>query len=153
MTAAAFAGTYADFKTVKTRSTFQVIVEMPIEQAEKFIAAFGMPIPGAERPVALALLNLPTDKPASSQGAPAERPRQRWGEMSRAQQAGILCADAQFQAWMDCETEMETAANVRGICGVRSRTYIDGDRLAEEAWDRLVASFRQDTGQTAEVRG
>ncbi len=57
MKRAAFTGSYADLKFIKSRSVMQVIVELPIEQADAFLAAFKAPQPGAERPVALALLN------------------------------------------------------------------------------------------------
>lgn len=54
--AAIIAGNYADFKLVKTRSTCQLIIEIPIEQAEAAIRVFGIPMPGHEIPVAIARL-------------------------------------------------------------------------------------------------
>lgn len=55
---AAIFGSLADFKLVKTRSVVQFIVEVPIEQADVALATLGgIPLPGVERPVALARLN------------------------------------------------------------------------------------------------
>lgn len=146
---AAFAGTYADFKTVKTRSTFQVIVEMPIEQAERFVSVFGMPIPGKEQPVALALLHKPAEKP--------ERPRKAFHEMPRSQQAGLLCADERFQKWLgiipDYEGDVYAAETVRAMCGVPSRANLDVDAAAAAKWDSMVSKYRTATGQQAEMRG
>jgi len=50
-------GTYSDFKIVKTRNVAQVIVEIPLEQAEEFVNMFGMPTPNMEKWVAVARLN------------------------------------------------------------------------------------------------
>lgn len=57
MTAAAFTGSYSNIKLIRSRSVMQIIVEVPIEQAEAVIAAFGVPQPGHERPVAVALFH------------------------------------------------------------------------------------------------
>lgn len=57
-TPAAISGSLADFRIVKTRSVVQFIVEVPIEQADVALATLGgIPLPGVERPVALARLN------------------------------------------------------------------------------------------------
>ncbi len=52
MTAAAFQGSYCDMKFIKSRSVAQVVIEIPIEQAAAFVAAFGAPDPAKECPVA-----------------------------------------------------------------------------------------------------
>jgi hypothetical protein len=138
---AAISGNYADFKLVKTRSVAQVIIELPIERAEAFLKAFGVPQPGAEKPVALALLNTEQPKP--------ERPKQSWSSMSRAQQAGILCADPQFQKWVGKE---DPADYVRRVCHVSSRALLDSDNFAAQAFDAIKAAFQQGSGRMAEIR-
>src|SRR6185312_4925497 len=54
-------GSYADFKLIKTRSVAQICVEIPIEEAERFIGMFGIPKPGIEIPVAVARLQVPAE--------------------------------------------------------------------------------------------
>jgi hypothetical protein len=112
---------YADFRLVKTRSMFQVVLEGPIEQAEDFVTAFGLPIPGSERPVALALLKteggdaplarLSPSPPACDAAPVAEQsassggaPRRRWSDLSASQQCGIRCAEKEFQEWLYRQT-------------------------------------------------
>lgn len=151
MTAAAIQGSYSDFKLVKSRSQAQIVIEIPIEHAEKFIAAFGMPIPGMEKPVALALLSA-TVKPAPSQQAGPEKGRRRFDEMSCAEQAGIVCADKRFQQWIGLPSENAAAEQVRIWCGVNSRAEIDGNKQATSYWASLLARYRNSTGQVAEVR-
>ena len=63
-------GVYADFKIIKTRSTAQVVIEIPIESASDFIAKFGIPQPAREKWVAVALLNDQPEAPQTAQNAP-----------------------------------------------------------------------------------
>jgi hypothetical protein len=54
---AVFQGTYSDWKLVKTRSVVQIVIEVPLEQAQHVYQVLGgMPQPGAEMPVAVARL-------------------------------------------------------------------------------------------------
>jgi hypothetical protein len=135
--AAAIAGSYSDLKLVKSRSVCQVVVEIPIEQAERFIAAFGMPIPGSEKPVALALLNAEPKKPE-------EQVRRHFAQLPRSQQAALMCNDPAFQKW--CGEDADgSAAYVRRACIVNSRADLDRDEL--------LFLFRQQSGRMTERRG
>jgi hypothetical protein len=141
--AAAIAGSYSDFKLVKTRSVAQIVIEVPIEQAEAFLKAFGVPQPGAEKPVALALMNTEQPKP--------EKPRQSWSSMSRAQQAGILCSDKQFWLWFNVDDEKQAEQRVREYFGIESRRELDAEHIAGD-WDKFVSLYRTAAGQMAEQR-
>lgn len=165
MTPAAFAGTYSDLKLVKTRSVAVVHIEIPIEQAKDFVAVFGMPLPGSERPVALALLNAspgaetPSASPDTGQqrGEPGkpQTPRKHWSEMSRAQQAGILCCEFGFGKWLMGRTSFtsdDVAQSLRNRLGIGSRADIDDNPEAARAFDAIVSRYRMDTGQMAEQR-
>ncbi len=46
-------GTFSDFKLIKTRSTAQLVIEVPIERAFDAIAILGIPQPGKEIQVAV----------------------------------------------------------------------------------------------------
>lgn len=121
MTAAAFTGTYADIKLIRSRSVMQIIVEVPIEQAETVIAAFGVPQPGAERPVAVALLNsgplgksidsdvaFPSDSGVVTRDADRATPEPAAGKADGqpaahdklVQRVAILCGEEPFQEWI-----------------------------------------------------
>jgi hypothetical protein len=129
--AAVIAGTFADLKTVKTRSVVQMIVEVPIESAGQVVEAFGFPQPGNEVPVAVARL--------TGTKAPEDKGRS-WDNMPRAQQAGILCADRKFQRWLGVDNENTAALRVRTKLEVPSRSDIDA--LAPVEWDAMVSDFR-----------
>lgn len=145
MTAAAIiAGSYADFKVIKTRSVVSISIEIPIEQADTFISTFGMPIPGSEKPVALALMNTEPEQP--------EKGKKSWAEMGRAQQAGILCNDPRFQDWCGATSADGAADFIRRECGVHTRAHLDMNKKAAGAFDQIVTNYRQANGHMAEAR-
>lgn len=130
---AIIAGTFADLKTVKTRSVVQMIVEVPIERGEEVVKMFGFPQPGSEVSVAVArLAEQKTPEPA--------KPRQQWDNMPRAQQAGILCGEDGFRQFIGVVDEDQAVNWIYSRFGVSSRTELD--TLAPEAWDQLVADYR-----------
>lgn len=150
---AAFSGSYSDFKLIKSRSVAQVIVEIPVEAAESFLKVFGVPLPGAERPVALALLS--TDKPAApaQQRESPEKGKRRFDELPRSQQAALMCDDISFRAWLFASDRDQAAEAIRRTCLVKSRSEFDGDLAAAGRWDNLLFMFRKKTGRIAEQRG
>lgn len=126
-------GTFADLKTVKTRSVVQMIVEVPIERGEEVVKMFGFPQPGSEVSVAVARL--------VQQKAPEpEKTRQQWDNVPRAQQAGILCGEDGFRQFIGVETAEDAKHWIYEHCGVTSRSEIDAK--APVKWDQLVADYR-----------
>lgn len=139
----AFACTFADFKTVKTRSVAQVVLEMPIENLQAFLAAFGVPVPGSETWVGIARLS----------GNP--RPPVTQGEMSEARQAvraaALRCDDVRFQRWMlgleyveGADNEAATITQLRTVLGVTSRAEIGTNPEKLQAWLDLVRQFNRE---------
>lgn len=167
MTQAVIQGTFADLKTVKTRSVVQMVVEIPIEQGAEIVRAFGFPQPGQEVNVAVAKLQPNAQRRDQPQAQ--EEPKQeagtgeartgtdhqqtdghkRFEDMPRPQQAGILCNDRAFMEWMGAGDTNMAAAILRQRLGVQSRADLKTDTEAAQKWDALVIQFRQDTGQMA----
>jgi hypothetical protein len=134
---AVIAGTFADCKLIKTRSALQLIIEVPIEQADQALTALGgVPQPGKEKPVAVARLNSHAIEPPAKKG-------------TLAQQAGILCGDVRFLKFIaekyphigSPENDFEAAASVRAICGVESRAQFDSDPAAGQRWRSMKGAF------------
>ena len=140
MTDAVVQGTYADFKLVKTRNVVQMIVEVPIEQAEQITTKFGMPQPHEEKWVAVALIK--------------QEKVEVNNEANRAiQQAGILGQEVAFGVWLkNTRPELQVDPNniasiqqaIRSITGVASRRDFKTDSLALEAWQKLHAQYKKD---------
>lgn len=83
----------------------------------------------------------------------------RFAEMSRAQQAGMLCNEPDFWKWFG-ERQLppriiadasDCAVRLRDILGVASRADIDRD--VPNFWDSILTDYRQAVGQEAEARG
>ncbi len=159
---AAIAGTFADLKTVKTRSVVQMIIEVPIEHGEQIIAAFGFPRPGDEVPVAVARLD--PEKANTSPAAP-KRPRRPFHDLSLSQQAALRCQDERFREFLIEEYDAQwmimikdksfnemPAAMVRDLCCVKSRAEFDTNPAAAKEWRDLNAEYEQRAGLQADER-
>lgn len=135
MTDTAISGDYVDLKFIKTRKVCQIVIEIPIEQGETFVRAFGTPAPDTGVPVALARL---TSTPA------AEKPKRSWSDMSRAQQAGIACEDEAFASYIDSKHPhlCGPVEAVRELCGVISRAELDKQTTAGARWDKLYSDYQ-----------
>ncbi len=82
---------------------------------------------------------------------PAEKPRKRMAELSRAQQAGILCNDERFIAFLSQHYDMDVntrnpiaedaASFVRAFCKVDSRAELDNSEHGHERWDQLRTEY------------
>lgn len=158
---AALAGSYADFKLVKTRAVAQLVIEIPIEQAEAAITMFGIPMAGTEIPVAIAMLVKETTAPKPVDIARSERAKLAYREMPEWQKAALraalLCGDPKFRNFLverydALDTEDSAAEAVRVICEVDSRRTIGLDERAFHAFIALETEYKIATGQMAERR-
>jgi hypothetical protein len=125
---------YADLKTVKTRSTCQLILELPIEALTDVVALLGAPLPGGEVWVAVARLRPETGAP------PAELPAPK-RSASLAQIAGIMSNEGAFQRFIRVKNADEAAEYIRAHCHVSSRANIDGNEDATAAFRELKGNY------------
>lgn len=114
----AFSATYSDWKLIRTRAVVQIVLEVPVEQADHaYNVLGGMPNSSKEIWVGVARFKPGTEvmpntgEPQSASSKPDKtvpaldsttpaRARKSWHEMPPAQQAGILCADKSFQKFL-----------------------------------------------------
>jgi len=140
---AAIRGTFADFRLIKGRKVAQLVVELPIEEADAALATLGgLPQPHTERWVALARLN-------GSAKEPVPKEQRRWEDLKLAAQAGIRCSEPAFQRFLEdsyplnaAGTEDEAAELVRAICNVDSRRQINLDPRAAALWRDLESKYQ-----------
>lgn len=133
MTDAAFQGTFADFKIVKSRGVAQFTVETPLTSADAALAALGgVPRPDAEVWVAIARLVV---KPAP------DKP-----ERSASQRAWALCQSMRFGEWIG-ETlsgnPEYVAETLRHKLGIKSRSELDTDPAARARFEQLEAEYKE----------
>lgn len=138
---AAIQGSYADLKTIKSRSVVQVIIELPIERGEEVVRMFGFPQPGKEVPVALARL-----QPAPTIEHPPAKDRRAWEELPPSQQAAIRCDDQTFVMFLEQRggprAAEDPAEYVREHCGVKSRADIKPGSPAAKQWFGLDSDYQ-----------
>jgi hypothetical protein len=157
----AIAALFWDVRTVKTRSAYQLILEIPLEQADAALKLLGgTPITGQERWVGIAPLASDGDrsgrseKPESaSRSAPSE------GERLRTQ-AVMLCREPLFWDWMGASKDQDDTSrmvvatvHMRMKLGIASRSELATNPEAQQKFRDLVAQYRAETGQMAEKRG
>lgn len=116
MTKLAFRATYADWKLIKTRGVIQVVMEVPLADADAaYNVLGGMPDASRESWFAIAPLKLGKEAMPNSEhqsernaaqpqpespSAGAKRERMDWRELQPAAQAGIRCEEAIFGAFL-----------------------------------------------------
>ncbi len=148
----AILATFSDFKTVKTRSTAQLIFEIPIDQADHALKMLGgIPQPAEERWCGIALA--PKERKEKSWkelGEAIKPPKRAFRDMPLSQQAALRCHDmGQFYDFlMERNPQLsdfvswDAAQEVRDICGVSSRSELDTNDLAAAKWRKLEADFQ-----------
>ena len=131
----AIRATYSDVKLVKTRKVFQLIFEVPIEEADNALRVLGgMPRPDAEIWVGIA----PITEEAAARPA---KPRRPMSELGFVMQAGILCNDPKFQEFCGYDNEIDTASYVRTHCGIGSRSELATNEAGQTRWDQLRTEY------------
>jgi hypothetical protein len=129
--------TFADFRIIKTRKTAQLILELPIENADAaLIALGGLPRSDAERWVAIARLN-------DIDQIRKEKAHRAFHELPFPQQAALKSKDETFQSWINggYPSEQGCAVAIRNHCGVNSRADILQGTEAGERWLGLLREF------------
>jgi hypothetical protein len=154
----AFRATYSDWKLIKTRGVVQVVMEIPLADADAaYDVLGGMPVHGKERWFGIAALKSPAeearaklrqDVPQDSHPDGAKR-KMDWREVQPAAQAGIRCEDAQFRAFLReemgysrADSPRSAAGVVREICHVNSRSEFSTDNRKRVLWHSLDSQFQ-----------
>lgn len=61
----------------------------------------------------------------------------------RVQKAGMLCRDESFQRFFDVNTEHDAASKICQACGIMSRSELNGNKQAQEAFDLMLIEYEQ----------
>jgi hypothetical protein len=142
---AAIQATFSDVKLIRSRKVCQLVLEIPLEQADAALSTLGgIPQPHSERWVALARLNgyAPEPKP--------DKEKQRWEDLKLSMQAGIRCSEPAFWEFVRKEVrgardvrDEATAANwLRWLLGIDSRSGLNDNPAAAERWRDLDRSYQ-----------
>jgi hypothetical protein len=147
----AFRATYSDWKLIKTRGVVQVVMEIPLADADAaYDVLGGMPVHGKERWFGIAALKSPAEedrgthrqKDSSPSPHPGEAKR-NWRDIPPPQQAGIRCDEPAFAAFLkeqrpdDWQEEPDPVDCVYLICGITSRSELATNHKARVIWKML----------------
>lgn len=161
MSAIAFLGTYADWKLIKTRGVVQIVVEIPLHEANKAYETLGG-MPDAAAEVWCGVTRIDPSKIAGNAPLLPEAPAREAGDSKAAppapashlspdkkfvQHIGMICAERQFVDWYRAYSRQPdaTAENaiiyVRKTCRVLSRSEIKPGTEAAKQWDWIEAAY------------
>lgn len=155
----AFRATYSDWKLIKTRGVVQVVMEVPLADADAaYDVLGGMPVHGKERWFGIAALKSPAEEaratpdqdspPKHSHPDRARREKMDWRDMQPAAQAGIRCNDPVFWRFLHEEHHLASQTKdyaenaVRNICGVTTRADLGTNHKARVIWKQLDDQFQ-----------
>jgi hypothetical protein len=156
----AFKAAYADWKLIKTRGVIQVVMEVPLAEADAaYDVLGGMPNAANEVWFGIAALNLPQDEkensklpaPATARQDPksAGPKRMDWQEVQPAAQAGIRSNEPEFWAFLrevmsypDVTNSDTAAIAVRHVCRVNSRAEFSTDHRKRVLWHQLDTEYQ-----------
>jgi hypothetical protein len=155
----AFRGVYADWKLVKTRGVVQVVLELPIEDADAAYEVLGgMPVAAKERWFAVAAIRTQPEETPISPAVATPQPvpdkpqaggKRDWRELPPAQQAALRCNNPVFIAFLKeertfdmSEATCDPAECIRLICGVASRSELNTNQKARVIWHQLDSQFQ-----------
>lgn len=131
-------GTYADFKVIRSRKVVQMIIEVPIEQANDLTTKFGIPDPSMDKWVAVAYLKDNHINPTHD-------------NTDMVKTAGILCKtpkfaefiNFKFNAKIDVHDADAVANVVRSVCGIGSRSSLATNPMARKSFEDLHREYRR----------
>ena len=153
---AAFRACYSDWKLVKTRGVVQVVMEIPLQDADAAYEVLGgMPAPAPERWFGIAALR--DSEPAKPQPvvdrppAGAKREKMDWRDMQPAAQCAIRCGEQAFRTFLMEEHEYrprdksdpdEAADFIRSMFGINSRTELGADQRKRALWHQIDSQYQ-----------
>ena len=151
---AAIMGQLVDAKNIAVHKTLRLSIDVPVEHAQLVLNAFGWPTMANPVPVAIARL---VDGAEAQQAvteieeSPVEPVKAKGGKFC--QRAAILCNEGGFRTFL-AERDTELAAQVktldkamaatelRSICGVQSRSELDGNVIAMAKFKDLEREYK-----------
>lgn len=149
----AFKAGYADWKLIKTRGVVQVILEVPLADADvAYQILGGMPEASKERWFGIAPLGIEKQdsepaRPQPDTDKPPAGAKRDWRDIGPSQQAGIRCGEPIFAAFLkeqrpdDWYEAPDATECVRLICGVTSRSELGTNQKARVIWHQLDEQF------------
>lgn len=137
---AVFQATFSDFRLVKGRKVCQIVLEVPIEGADKALSVLGgLPNPAEERWVGVARIE-PKKK------HPVLTGKDLWRASA---ECAMACKEPLFWRFLknrygtSIENEAEATLEVRARLGIDSRSDLDRNEAAASGWSIMYQSYKE----------
>lgn len=156
----AFRATYSDWKLIKTRGVVQVVMEVPLADADAaYDVLGGMPVHGKERWFGIAALKSPAEEARAKpdqdsppkHSHPDRAKRMDWRDMQPAAQAALRCDQPAFRTFLmeehsfrprDPNSSDEAADFIRSFFGITSRAELGTKHGLRMLWKQLDDQFQ-----------
>ena len=134
-----FKAAYSDFKIIRTRKCAQIILEICLEEAQRFVSFFGLPNPAAETWFGIAGLETKEVKKA-------ENEKRHLSALPLPQQAALLGDREDFWRFLrkkgySVHSSDAAADAVRDYCHVNSRHELLENEEAAQLFRELAMEF------------
>jgi hypothetical protein len=135
----AFQATFSDFRLVKGRKVCQIVLEVPIEGADKALSVLGgLPNPAEERWVGVARIEHQKKHPVLTG-------KDLWRASS---DCAMVCKETEFWDYLKdneyyVKNETEAIIAVRNILGIASRSDLDHNERAVSSWSAMYKDYKQ----------
>jgi hypothetical protein len=142
-------GTFSDFKLIRGRKVAQLVIEVPLEQADAALQALGgIPNPADERWVAVARLNQQAKQASQAEESDEAGRRRRFHEMNPAAQIAMSCSSPSFREYLRDHKcgflpDDKDACDkwLKGYLGIQSKTEVVPGSEAFALWNDLRGSY------------
>lgn len=155
MTNAVFSADFVTFKHLPSRRVFQIVCEVPIEQANDVLKMLGMPNAETGTPVAIARLeigrgSLPSSASddgsgrggtPTSQGTPSGEGKGP-NSLRPSQDAYRHTLKRGFLQWLGLTSRDEAEKSIEKTCGVLSLKDLDANDDAAKIWEKWKIKFK-----------
>lgn len=140
--------TYSDLRLIKGRKVCQIVLEIPQEQAEAFVAAFGMPVSAESKWVAVALLRDEAKLLEEAEPEKLVEPKEhrRFNDLRPSLQAVFMCKEPRFWSYMGEHgslifSEDQAAHELRETLNVKSRSELDTNPVAMKQFQDIRNNY------------
>lgn len=86
-----------------------------------------------------------------------DKPKRDWDDIPPQSQVGIALGDVTFIAWFRVHypdmDDWDVESAIKNLCGVARKRDLETNTVGRHTWQAMYSHYRDDTRETAEIRG
>lgn len=127
--AAIHGATYCDLRFIKGRKQTQIVLEIPTEQTDSFVRAFGTPNPADPLWVVVA-------RPSEQQ---IQNTAKQFSSLPPKSQIYARCKEPKFQSFIGCLSETDAKKKLEADFSLSARFPMPEEKI--EAWKKMNTNY------------